>query len=144
MLTRYEDGYKKLVVWKNAAELRKLVYDLTADFPKSEMRRVSQMRDAARSVKQNIQEGRKRRSEREFLQALNISRGSLAELKGDIEDSHEDELIPEDFFKKLIELVCKTDFLLHRLMKSILDDINSTSATPKKQPIKPFKLMEPI
>ena len=54
---RNKQGYKKLVVWNNAKILRKGVYDITKRFPKSEMRRVSQMNDAARSVKQNIQEG---------------------------------------------------------------------------------------
>ncbi len=53
----YKDGYKKLVVWKNAHKLRKLIYEMTKTFPKNEMRRISQMRDSARSVKQNIQEG---------------------------------------------------------------------------------------
>ena len=47
----FEPGYKKLAVWKNAYELRKLIYKITVRFPKSEMRRVSQMRDAARSIK---------------------------------------------------------------------------------------------
>lgn len=42
------EGFKKLIVWKNAYDLRRMVYEITRRFPKSEMRRVSQMRDAAR------------------------------------------------------------------------------------------------
>ena len=68
-------GFKKLVVWSNARELRKMVYDVTADLPRAEMRRVSQMRDAARSVKQNIQEGYMNGSTAVYVRALNISRG---------------------------------------------------------------------
>lgn len=130
----YEDGYKKLVVWKNAAELRRLIYEITSHFPKSEYRRISQMRDSARSVKQNIQEGSKRKSILELLQFLRISRGSLAELKGDVEDSYEDKLLTENQFGVLNGLICKTDYLFHRLISSL----------SKRQPIKPVKLVKPI
>lgn len=51
------EGFRKIIVWQNTYKLRKLVYEITKRFPQSEMRRVSQMRDAARSMKQNIQEG---------------------------------------------------------------------------------------
>lgn len=136
MKSSYEDSYKKLVVWKNATRLRKLIYDVTTSFPKAELRRISQMRDAARSVKQNIQEGRKRRGEREFLQALNISRGSLAELKGDIEDSYEDGLLNENHFGVINALICKTDYLLHRLMRVI--------SKPRVGPIQPIMPIEPL
>ncbi len=115
----YEEPYKKLVVWKNAQELRKLIYDVTADFPKGEFKRIAQMRDAARSVKQNIQEGRKRTSELEFLRFLDIARASLAELGGDVEDSHEDLLLSEDQFQKIQDLTRKTDFLFHRLISAV-------------------------
>src|SRR3989338_3087439 len=85
-----KEGYKKLVVWKNAKELRALVHRLTGEFPKLEVRRISQMRDAARSVKQNIQEGYQRRTRGEYLRGLEIAKGSLAELQGDVEDCLED------------------------------------------------------
>jgi four helix bundle protein len=115
----YEERYKKLVVWQNAQELRRLIYEVTADFPKSEFKRIAQMRDAARSVKQNIQEGRKRVSELEFLRFLDIVRASLAELYGDVEDCREDLLLSEDLFQKLQTLIRKTDFLFHRLMLAV-------------------------
>ena len=120
---RYEDAYKKLVVWKNARELRRMVYQITADFPREEFRRVAQMRDAARSVKQNIQEGRKRISEAEFLRFLDIARASLAELKGDIEDCREDSLLTEGRYQSIHILIGKTDFLFHRLISTIFEAI---------------------
>ena len=137
MKPKYKDSYKNLLVWKNASELRKLTYDMTATFPKQELRRVSQMRDAARSVKQNIQEGRKRRSEGEFLQALNLSRGSLAELKGDVEDSYEDDLLAENQFGITNALICKTDYLLHRLRQAIIKTkkTNSTFHPLARKPV---------
>ena len=84
-----KEGYRKLVVWQNFYKLRRLVYEITRKFAKSEMRRVSQMRDAARSVKQNIQEGYGK-TLGEYIHSLGISQGSLRELSGDIEDSYDD------------------------------------------------------
>ena len=111
-------GYKKLIVWQNAYKLRRLIYEITKRFPASELRRVSQMRDAARSVKQNIQEGYGR-TLGQYINYLEISKGSLKELSGDIEDCFDDGLIKEDEFKKLDELCGKTDYLFMRLIQSL-------------------------
>jgi four helix bundle protein len=114
-----KQGYKKLVVWKNTSILRKKIYQLTKRFPKSEYRRVSQMNDAARSVKQNIQEGY-RQSIGKYINALkNICQPSLSELHGDIEDCFEDDLITKQEFKELDELCGKTDYLFTRLIQSL-------------------------
>lgn len=113
-------GYKNLIVWKNAAKLRKLVYEITKRFPRSEYRRVSQMRDAARSIKQNIQEGYKRRSIREYIQSLSVAQGSLSELRGDIDDCYEDKLISHAEILGLNDLNAKTDYLFNRLMTSLV------------------------
>lgn len=115
----YEDSFKKLIVWKNAKELRILIYAITENFPKQEFKRVAQMRDAARSVKQNIQEGRKRGSELEFIRFLNIARASLAELNGDVDDCRDDFLISEEVFEQTHGLIRKTDFRFHRLIAAI-------------------------
>lgn len=114
-----KEGYRKLVVWRNAYKLRRLVYEITRRFSKPEMRRVSQMRDAARSVKQNIQEGYGK-SLKEYIHSLGISQGSLRELSGDIEDSYDDGLISEGEFNNLKELCGKTDYLLMRLIQSLI------------------------
>lgn len=114
-----KQGYKKLVVWKNASLLRKRIYQLIKRFPKSEYRRVSQMNDAARSIKQNIQEGY-RQSIGKYINALkNICQPSLSELHGDIEDCLEDDLITKQEFKELDELCGKTDYLFTRLIQSL-------------------------
>ncbi|MFA6098857.1 MAG: four helix bundle protein [Patescibacteria group bacterium] len=112
-------GYKKLVVWKNASILRKKVYDLSRRFSKSELRRVSQMTDAARSVKQNIQEGYRQPIGRYIHSLKNICQGSLSELHGDIEDCYEDGLITKEEFSELDELCGKTDYLFSKLVDSL-------------------------
>lgn len=114
-----EYGCKKLVVWKNARKFRKLIYDITESFPKAEMRRISQMRDAARSVKQNIQEGYMRSSIGEYIHFLTFSQGSLGELNGDVEDCLEDALISKQTFMKVDSLIGRTDYLLKRLIQSL-------------------------
>ena len=113
-----EVGFKKLIVWKNAYYLRRMVYEITRRFPKSEMRRVSQMRDAARSVKQNIQEGYGRTLGL-YINYLEISKGSLRELSGDIQDCFDDGLITKDEFKKTSEIIGRTDYLFMRLVQSL-------------------------
>jgi len=118
-MREYQAGFKKLVVWKNAYELRLRVYNITKRFPKAEHRRVSQMRDAARSVKQNIQEGYSRASVGEYIQFLNVSKGSLSELSGDVEDCHEDKLVSQEEFKSLDELCGKSDYLFSRLIQAL-------------------------
>lgn len=95
-----------------------MVYEITRRFSKSEMRRVSQMRDAARSVKQNIQEGYGR-TLGQYINYLEISKGSLKELSGDIEDCFDDGLITKDEFGKLDALCGKTDYLFMRLIQSL-------------------------
>lgn len=114
-----EPGYKKLVVWRNAYQLRRLVYETTKKFPQSEMRRVSQMRDAARSVKQNIQEGYTK-SLAGYINYLNIAQGSLLELRGDLEDCFDDGLIDKTVFAKIDEIAGKTVYLFKRLIQSLV------------------------
>ena len=114
-----EPGYKKLIVWQNAYKLRRLVYDITEQFSKPEMRRISQMRDSARSVKQNIQEGYAK-TLAGYINYLNISQGSLSELRGDIEDCFDDGLISRGVFLELDELSGKTEYLFKRLIQSLV------------------------
>jgi four helix bundle protein len=74
-------NHKDLEVWKQAIELAKAVYELTAAFPASEIYGlVSQMRRSAISIPSNIAEGAARNSDKEFTQFLYVTLGSIAEL----------------------------------------------------------------
>ncbi len=73
--------HKDLEVWKQAIELAKSVYELTAGFPASEIYGlVAQMRRSAISIASNIAEGAARNTDKEFIHFLHITLGSLAEL----------------------------------------------------------------
>jgi four helix bundle protein len=74
--------HKDLDVWKESMNLAKEVYKLTESFPKEEIFGLtSQIRRAAVSIASNIAEGAARNSRKEFIQALHVSLGSLAELE---------------------------------------------------------------
>jgi four helix bundle protein len=74
--------HKELEVWKGSMTLAKEIYELTKSFPKEEtFGLVSQMRRAAVSIPSNIAEGAARNSNKEFIQFLYVSLGSLAELE---------------------------------------------------------------
>ena len=77
-ITRYED----FIAWQKAMQLAKMVYLLQKGLPKEEMYGLGdQIRRAVVSVPSNIAEGYGRGSDAEFKRFLAISRGSLFELK---------------------------------------------------------------
>ena len=74
--------YADLEVWRAAMDLAEDVYRITEAFPKQETYGLtSQIRRAAVSIPSNIAEGKGRSSERELIQFLCRSRGSLFELE---------------------------------------------------------------
>ena len=74
-------GFEQLIVWQKAMDITVEIYRLTKMLPKEELYALSnQMRRAAVSIPSNIAEGQSRNSSREFIQFLNIAKGSNAEL----------------------------------------------------------------
>lgn len=117
----YEEktGYEKLVVWQNAYKLRLMVYQISSRFGKIEFRRVTQMRDAARSIKQNIQEGYGKGSIKKYMLYLSISHDSAQELAGDIQDCFDDKLISRQEYEEVGALTGRTIYLLKKLIQSL-------------------------
>lgn len=74
--------HKDLDAWKNSINLVKDIYELTKSFPKDEIYGItSQIRRSAVSIPSNIAEGAGRSHNKEFIQFLYISLGSLSELE---------------------------------------------------------------
>ena len=119
-----ERPYEKLKFYQDACELRRLIVQITERFEKIHMRLVSQMRDAARSAKQNIREGYSRGSLAEFLRAIRISQGSLEELSGDINDCLEDKLISSKEHEKLTGLCKSALYMSSQYVKSMNKSAN--------------------
>ena len=75
-------SYEELVVWQKAMLLARRVYLLQRQLPKSEIYGLGdQIRRAVVSIPSNIAEGFGRASRSEFKHFLSIARGSLYEVK---------------------------------------------------------------
>ncbi len=74
--------HKDLDVWKKSMDLVVEIYTLTKVFPSNEVYGLSsQIKRAAVSVPSNIAEGASRKGNKEFIQFLYISLGSLSEVE---------------------------------------------------------------
>lgn len=74
--------HKDLEVWKKSMDLVVQVYQMTQLLPDTEKYGLtSQMRRAAVSIPSNIAEGAARNGDKELMQFLSISIGSLSELE---------------------------------------------------------------
>src|SRR5262245_42799349 len=74
--------YRSLKVWQVAMSFVTRCYEMTKDFPASELYGLtSQIRRAAVSVPANIAEGHARDSTKEYLHHVSIALGSAAELQ---------------------------------------------------------------
>lgn len=79
-------SYQDLIVWRKGIDLVEEIYSLTMYLPNSEkFGLIPQMRRSAISIPANIAEGWGRKSTGNFIQYLNISSGSLAELMTQLE-----------------------------------------------------------
>jgi four helix bundle protein len=75
------ESFKDLFVWQKGIELVNDIYKATKKFPKEELYCLtSQIRRAAISIPANIAEGWGRGTTKNYIQFLEISRGSLFEL----------------------------------------------------------------
>ncbi|NER04650.1 four helix bundle protein [Okeania sp. SIO1I7] len=74
-------SYREQFIWKRGIQLSVHCYQLTENFPKSELYGLTnQIRRASVSVPANIAEGYGRKTKNEYIQFLHIALGSLREL----------------------------------------------------------------
>jgi four helix bundle protein len=116
-----KQAYEKLKFYQDNCEIRRLVYKITERFTRINLRLVAQMRDAARSAKQNIREGYRRGGTGEFVHSIRISQGSLEELSGDMEDCLEDKLITQEEHDLFRELFRSATYLSTQYIKAICE-----------------------
>jgi len=133
-LLRKEMPYEKLKFYQDICNIRRLIYQITERFTKANLRLISQMRDAARSAKQNIREGYKKGSIGEFIHSIKISQGSLEELSGDVEDCLEDNLISKEEFTQFSKLFRSAEFMSSRYIEALYKmERNGTWKIPGKR-----------
>jgi four helix bundle protein len=99
-------GYKKLEAWKKSMLLVKEVYLLTKTYPKDELYALtSQTKRAVVSIPCNIAEGSGRNYKKDTIQFLHISRGSLYEVETLLNIAVRVDIIPEEKFNPLGNMI---------------------------------------
>jgi four helix bundle protein len=123
-------GYRKLVAYVKACEVRRRVYCLIKQFPKEEQFALcDQLRRASVSITSNIAEGMTRYSNKDKIHFLEISFGSLMEVMSQIEVALEEHYITKDEFDNMETLIAETARVLSGLQNSFqLSTKNQTAS----------------
>lgn len=107
-------NYTDLDVWKIARKLVKTVYSLTSQFPNTEIYSLTnQINRSVISIPSNIAEGIGRQSDKETIQFLYISKGSLFELETQLFLAHDLEYISERQLLEVLEEITSVKKLLN-------------------------------
>jgi four helix bundle protein len=110
----------KLEVWELSHKLTLEVYKISKKFPPSERYGLtSQVRRSSSSVPTNIIEGHSRQYNKEFIQFLYISKGSLEETNYQLFLAKDLDYITSDEYKELLELCVRIKMMLYKLIKSL-------------------------
>ena len=113
-----EKRYTELKVWQEARNLSKVVYSITAKFPREEQYGlINQMRRSAISVPSNIAEGCGRNHSKDSVQFFHIARGSLYELETQLYLSFDLNFLEETKLKGILQLTETTRKLLSGFIK---------------------------
>jgi four helix bundle protein len=116
--------YKELIVWQKSYQLSLIIYRFTRKFPKSEMYALSsQIQRAAVSIPSNIAEGYCRYSKKEYIQFLQISFGSGAELETQLMIAKDLKYISESDFSMANSLIIEVMKMLNSLILKIRSSI---------------------
>lgn len=117
--------HKDLDVWKLSIDFVTEIYTITKGFPKEEQFGLTnQIRRAAVSVPSNIAEGAGRKSDKEFLQFLYISLGSVQEIDTQILISLNLNYLTKSEYEILLIKLDQISKMLSGLIKSFKEKLN--------------------
>ena len=111
-------GFRELIVWQKARDLAVLIYQysnktlLSKDFSLRD-----QIRRSAVSIASNIAEGDERDTDKESVRFFFIAKGSLAELRTQIEIASKIGYLPEDDYYKIEGQCEELGKMIGRLIK---------------------------
>jgi four helix bundle protein len=112
--------YRDLIVWQKSMELARAAYAGTAKLPKSEAYGLlAQIRRAAVSVPSNIAEGHGRLSDLQFRHFLGNARGSVYELRTQLELAMDLDYLALEPTEQLMEQSAEVTRLLNGLIASM-------------------------
>ena len=113
-------SFRDLIVWQKAHQFVLAIYSATKLFPKEEIFALtSQVRRAAISIAANISEGHKKKTIPNQLNFLNISEGSLEEVKYYIILSKDLQYITEKDYEQLTNTAEEVGRLINGYEKSV-------------------------
>jgi len=132
-ITRFED----VEAWQEARRLVNLVYEAingNQNFQK-DYRLVNQIQGAAVSVMTNIAEGFSRKSNKEFIQYLFISKSSAAEVQSHLYVALDQKYITKQVFHKIYKQAEKVSKMDSGFIKYLRSQLNKPNKPNKpKQP----------
>lgn len=113
-------GFRELEVWKKSHELVLNIHVITGSFPANEKYRLTdQLVRACMSIAMNIAEGSGRRTRKDFIHFLVMSRGSVEECKYLVILSKDLHLINQETFNHLTNELESISRMLNALIKSL-------------------------
>jgi four helix bundle protein len=121
-IKRFED----IDAWKEARKLVNLVYRAidSNDFFRKDYRLVNQIQGAAVSAMSNIAEGFSRRSNKEFIQFLFISKSSAAEVQSQLYVALDQKYIDKKTFQNLYSQAESISKLTSGFIKYLRSQLN--------------------
>lgn len=118
------NSFKDLEIWQLSHQAVLSVYDLLVNIPRQEDYNIkSQLMRASVSIPTNIAEGMGRYSRKEFIQFLNIARGSVEECKYLLILSYDLQYISKEDFEKNSSVYDLIGKKINALIKSIKEKI---------------------
>ncbi len=111
-------GFKELTVWQRAKDLAVTVYGASQMGPlERDFGLRDQIRRSAVSIVSNIAEGDERDTDKESVHFFYIAKGSLAELRTQIEITHEIGYLENELYLKIEEECLTLGKMLGSLIK---------------------------
>jgi four helix bundle protein len=131
------EKFEDLQCWQEARKLVNLVYAAvrgSKEFQK-DFRLVGQITDAAVSSMSNVAEGFSRRSNKEFIQFLFISKSSATEVQSEAYVALDQDYVSQDAFKQIYDQAEKVSKLDSGLITYLLK--NSAKPNERNKPKEP-------
>lgn len=110
------EKFEDLEVWKISMNLSVLIYRALKDCKDFGLR--DQIQWSSVSIPSNIAEGFERKSNKEYIYFLHISKGSCAELRTQLYLSEKVGIIPMIEVKEMIEITRKISAMINKLIQS--------------------------
>ena len=100
-MSKYQT-FEELPVWQSSRKLACRIHKICSEPPfRNDRALVDQIRRAAISIVSNIAEGFERKSDKEFMNFLNIAKGSAGEVRAQLYLALDFGYISDDFHKNL-------------------------------------------